>query len=171
MNKKLICHVCGKEKKPYTVFLKNNAFSLIRYNQAREKGEICQRCDQYFAMTGEFKDATEQEFQMAKNSVTFSQLVFKWWCNDKPLMITGDELKDLNENKRNWQGTIVVSKFFAKFMQKQNLFDNSEISEKAVYFANIFKLWWISDNHQLNHTRDFYGTEYLKDWYLKQISK
>ena len=40
---KIICHVCGKIKKSYTIFMNNDIFSLIKHYQAREKGEICER--------------------------------------------------------------------------------------------------------------------------------
>jgi hypothetical protein len=68
--KKEICHVCGKEKKPYTLFINNDIFSFPKYKQAREDGAICQRCDQYFAMTGEFKEATEQEFENGTKKIS-----------------------------------------------------------------------------------------------------
>lgn len=104
---KEICHVCGKEKKPYVVFLKDDIFSLIHYEQAREDGEICQRCDQYFAMTGEFKDATKKEFELAKKASRFAYTLSKWWTKDKPHNVDGNDT-------REWEGTVGVAKWYRK---------------------------------------------------------
>ena len=97
-NKKLICHVCGKEKKPYTVFITDDIMSLLQYEQAREDGEICQRCDQFYAMTGEFKNATKKEFEVAKKSSWLANMMVKWWCK-------GGKLNEDEVNKRDWEGT------------------------------------------------------------------
>jgi len=63
------CHVCGKDKEPYEVWIKNDLHSLMRhadtYDKAREGGEICQRCDSYYYMTGILKPPTEVEFEEA----------------------------------------------------------------------------------------------------------
>ena len=101
---KEICHVCGKEKKPYTVFLKNDIFSLLKYEQAREDGAICERCDRYFAMTGEFKDALEEEFEIAKKSVWFANMLLKWWEKD-------EKMSEDKDNKRDWEGTEIIAKW------------------------------------------------------------
>ncbi|HDK42156.1 MAG TPA: hypothetical protein ENG87_02150 [Candidatus Pacearchaeota archaeon] len=100
--KKEICHVCGKEKKPYTVFLKNDIFSLMQYEQAREKGSICERCDKFFAMTGKFKDATEEEFEIAKKSSWFANMMFKWWTKD-------EKISEDKDNKRDWEGISLIT--------------------------------------------------------------
>jgi len=92
---KKICHVCGKEKKPYTVFLKNDIFSLLKYEQAREDGAICERCDRYFAMTGEFKDASEEEFKIAKKSVWFANMLLKWWEKYEKMSEDKDNKRDI----------------------------------------------------------------------------
>ena len=109
--KKLICHVCGKEKKPYTVFMNISIFSLVEYMHAREDGEICQRCDQYYAMTGEFKEATEQEFEIAKKAVWFANMVKKFWEKDKSLIFDDDDLTnpDDGNNMRGWEGTAIIA--------------------------------------------------------------
>ena len=102
---KEICHVCGKEKKPYIVFLKNDdIFSLLKYEQAREDGAICERCDRYFAMTGEFKDASEEEFEIAKKSVWFANMLLKWWEKD-------EKMSEESNNKRDWEGTETITKW------------------------------------------------------------
>ena len=101
---KEICHVCGKEKKPYTVFMKNDIFSFLKYEQAREDGAICERCDRYFAMTGEFKDATEQEFENAKKSVWFAKMLLQWWERNEKMDADGD-------NMREWDGTENIAKW------------------------------------------------------------
>jgi hypothetical protein len=107
INKKEICHVCKKEKETYIVFLDKDPFSYINYVMAREKGAICKRCDQYFAMTGEFKDATDKEFEIAKQSCKFARNMLKWWKKDKKM--TGD----INDsNVRQWEGTVPIAKWF-----------------------------------------------------------
>jgi len=110
--KKLICHVCGKEKKPYVVFMKNDILSLLQHEQAREDGEICQRCDQYHAMTGEFKDATEEEFELAKKSCEFARNMLKWWEKDKKLDFDGES------NSREWGGTFGIKEWYRKEFSK-----------------------------------------------------
>ena len=76
---KIKCHVCGKEKKPYIVILDNNILSLHSHFEARKDGEICERCDQYFAMTGELKASTDKEFEIAKKASWFARMVLAWW--------------------------------------------------------------------------------------------
>lgn len=115
MTEKLICHVCKKEKKPYIVFLDNNILSLLNHQHAREDGEICQRCDQYFAMTGEFKEATKEEFEIAKKSSWFAHMMLKWWEKDDTMVCPDDELSlEDNRNKRDWEGTAFLSKWCRK---------------------------------------------------------
>ncbi len=114
-----ICHVCKKEKKPYLVILDSNIMSMINHDQAREKGPICQRCDNYFAMTGEFKDATEDEYEVAKDSCKFVRTLLKWWEKDKK--IGGDYEDDggylpdtTEEDKREWGGTVAIREWYRK---------------------------------------------------------
>jgi hypothetical protein len=110
-----ICHVCGKEKKPYTVFLKNDIISLITYEQNREDGPICERCDRYAAMTGEFKDATEEEFKNAEKAVWFASMMLKWWSKDKKMYVSPglyfDIEKESKENSRDWEGTDAIARW------------------------------------------------------------
>lgn len=108
--KKEICHVCKKEKKPYTVFLTNSILSYITYKEAREKGPICERCDTYFARTGEFKDATKEEFEIAKKASWFARMMLKWWNKD-------EEIYD-GDNTREWDGTYEISKWCRKELGK-----------------------------------------------------
>lgn len=109
--KKVICHVCGKEKKPYVVFMKDDIFSWLQHERAREDGEICQRCDNYNAMTGEFKDATEEEFELAKKSCEFARNMLKWWEKDKKMEANID-------NSREWEGTEMIKKWYRKEFAK-----------------------------------------------------
>jgi len=64
------CHVCGKDKKPYYIYLKNDLFTLMfhdkQHEEAREGGEICERCNSYHAMTGILKEPTDKEFEEAR---------------------------------------------------------------------------------------------------------
>lgn len=112
--KKKICYVCKKEKKPYTLFITNDIFSIIQYQQAREKGEICQRCDKYHAMTGELKEPTKEEFEIAKKSAWFARMVLKWWEKDKK--INCDATKE--EDKRDWEGTALLVSWCRKELLK-----------------------------------------------------
>lgn len=105
---KEICHVCGKVKKPYTVFLTDDILSYIDYESAREDGPICERCDNYFAMTGLFKDSTEEEFELAKQSVKFSKQMYDWWNNKEKLDYDGN-------NSRDWDGTFNLRKWFRNY--------------------------------------------------------
>ena len=113
---KLICHVCGKEKKPYIVFMNDNIFSWIQHDRARKDGEICQRCDQYHAMTETFKDATEKEFKLAKESCEFARNMLEWWEKDKKIggdYKVGEYLPDTTEeDKREWGGTYAIKKWY-----------------------------------------------------------
>ena len=116
---KLICHVCKKEKKLYTVFMNNSIFSLIEYMHAREDGEICQRCDQYYAMTGKFKDADEKEFKIAKKSAWFANMMLKWWQKDKKLVVEDDEIcQDDGDNMRGWEGTALIATWCREELSK-----------------------------------------------------
>ena len=99
------CHVCGREKKPYVVLLDNNILSYMLYEQAREDGPICQRCDQYYAMTGEFKDPSEEEFRVARDSVMFARLMHEWWTKNSPLDPDGPSLRD-------WDGTRNIARWY-----------------------------------------------------------
>ena len=114
MKQKLICHICGKEKKPYTVFMNTDVLSLIKYQTAREDGEICQRCNSYYAMTGEFKDATKQEFENAEKAVWFANMMLEWWEKDKKL-----DCDDSNGNKRQWEGTETSAKWCRDILNKR----------------------------------------------------
>ncbi len=110
MNKE-ICHVCGKEKKPYVVFLDDSIMSIIDYDAAREDGPICERCNDYFAMTGLLKDATDEEFELAKQSVKFSRQMFDWWESKKKMSFDGD-------NSREWDGIYNLRKWFREYYNK-----------------------------------------------------
>lgn len=108
---KEICHVCKKEKKPYSVILTDSIMSILDYKQAREKGPICKRCDSYFAMTGEFKDSTEKEFEIAKKSAWFAHIMLKWWEID-------GKISEENSS-RDWSGTYSVAKWCRRELSKR----------------------------------------------------
>lgn len=80
---------------------------------AREKGEICERCDRYFAMTGEFKDATEKEFEDAKKSCEFARMMSAWWEKDKKLYPDCTE-----SNMRDWEGTASIASWCREYLKK-----------------------------------------------------
>ena len=104
-----ICHVCKKEKKPYTVILDNSVFSFLKYQTAREDGEICERCDRYYALTGEFKDATEAEFTIAEKAVWFAHMMLGWWTKD-------GKLTDEGNQKRDWGGTEPIATWCRNYL-------------------------------------------------------
>ena len=105
MKKKLICHVCKKGKKPYIVIMDSNMLSMVQHLTAREDGEICERCNNYYAMTGEFKDATKEEYEIAEKSAWFARMVLKWWEKDESLEHDEDKGDIESVNMREWGGT------------------------------------------------------------------
>jgi len=114
-NEMEICHVCKKDKKPYVVFMDSNMLSYIEYEQAREKGPICERCDNYYAMTGEFKDATNEEFEIAKKAAWFARTMQKWWEKDNKLKAEEDLMP---ENMRDWEGTASLARWCREIQKK-----------------------------------------------------
>ncbi len=125
-NKKEICHVCKKPKTPYTIFLTNDVMSLTEHLLAREDGPICQRCNQYYAMTGDFKDATKEEFNIAKKSAWFARMVLKWWEKDQKLC-EDDQL--MSPNARDWEGTSDLSSWCRKELTKQSTINNKKVNK------------------------------------------
>jgi len=101
-----ICHVCNKIKKPYTVILDNNVLSYAIHESAREPGPICERCNNYYAMTGKFKDATDDEYEIAIQSVIFSNVMIQWWEKDVKL------INENNNNSRNWEGIEFIKQWY-----------------------------------------------------------
>lgn len=101
------CWVCGKDKKPYVVFLQDDIFAFIDYNTARENGDICERCYNYFCMTHEFKEPTDKEIEIAKQAQIFARNMLLWWEKDKKL-----NLNNNSENYRNFEGTETIAKWF-----------------------------------------------------------
>lgn len=122
---KEICHVCKKEKKPYAVFLKGDIMSFLIHDQAREKGPICERCNTYFSVTGEFKDATDQEQEVAIDAIRFAHKMLKWWEKDGKMDI-GDvkdfyAMPDEEKNKRSWGGTVDIAKWYREEFKKEDV--------------------------------------------------
>lgn len=106
--KKEICHICKKEKKPYIVIMDYSIFSFLQYESAREEGPICERCDRYHAMTGEFRYATKEEFEIAKKSAWFARMMLRWWGKIEP-----DE-----DNEREWEGTAKIASWCREELSK-----------------------------------------------------
>ena len=121
MTKKPICHVCGKEKKPYTVIMNTDIFNMIRYKQAREKGEICERCDRYFAMTGKFKDATEEEFEDAKKSCEFARMMLAWWEKDCTEFSKEDKQNFIPYVAKDWEGIEPIRKWCREYLKSKRV--------------------------------------------------
>lgn len=110
-----ICHVCKKEKKPYIVFMNMDLMNMIHHDMAREKGPICERCDSYFAMTLEFRDPTDEEFKIARESTKFARDMLAWWTKDKDFSKQpADDYMDPEpeEDKRSWGGTHDIAKWY-----------------------------------------------------------
>jgi len=99
------CHVCGKIKKPYIVFMNEDILNYLNYKNARKDGPICDRCDKYYAMTGNFKDATEEEFELAIQSRKFANKMLEWWQKDEKLNVDEPTFRD-------WEGTETIAKWF-----------------------------------------------------------
>lgn len=117
-----ICHVCKKVKKPYVVFLKSDIMSLIQHDMAREDGPICERCNNYYAMTSEFKDATDEEFELARKACRFSREMLEWWTKDKPLFEDNGEggyFDDTETSPRDWAGTHDLVKWYIEHYGKE----------------------------------------------------
>jgi len=108
-----ICHVCKKKKKPYLKIMDDNIMSFLDHENAREDGPICERCDNYFAMTGKFKDATKEEFEIAKKSAWFSRMMLKWWSKDKKINVE-------KTNTREWEGTDMIASWCRKELNSVN---------------------------------------------------
>ncbi len=113
-----ICHVCKKEKKPYTLFIKNDIFSIIHYQEARAEGPICEKCDSYSAMTGEYKEPTEEEYKIAKKAAWFANMVKHFWEKDEKLVTPPEEGLDVrkDKNQRTWEGTAMIASWCRKYL-------------------------------------------------------
>lgn len=64
-------------------------------------------------MTGEFKEATEIEFENAKKAIWFARMMSRWWQKDNKL-----DYKD-----REWEGTVLISNWCRTVLNA-----NSELS-------------------------------------------
>lgn len=127
MTEKEICHVCKREKKPYTFFITNDIMSLVDYKMARQTGPICQRCDQYYAMTHEFKDASKEEFEIAKKACEFARTMLKWWTKDKSLSTPSADFSfmgDSKENLRDWEGTELIKQWYIEQFKPKEVNQN-----------------------------------------------
>lgn len=105
------CWVCGKDKKGYIVIMDDSIMSYLAYQEAREKGEICERCWKYFCLTGEFKDATEEEFKIAEIANWFGHAMLRWWEKDGKMNSDEPAL-------REWVGTSDLKKWFREDLAK-----------------------------------------------------
>ncbi len=113
MKQKEICHVCKKPKEDYIVFMKKDMFSILEHQQAREDGPICERCDSYFAMTGGFKEASDVEFELAKQAAKFARDMLKWWQKDERILVDAiTESENEFKNMREWTGTCAIAKWY-----------------------------------------------------------
>ena len=115
MSKKEICHVCKKIKKPYIVFMNNNTISFVEYMMARKRGPICERCDKYYARTGIFKNASKEEFNIAREAQKFANLMLHWWEKDKK--INHDDFYG-DSDMREWEGTSSIAEWYRGYHAK-----------------------------------------------------
>ena len=106
------CWVCGKDKKPYTVFMDDNVMSYLAYEQAREKGPICERCWKFYCITDEFKEATDEEFTLAIAGNAFAQLMLVWWEKDGKMDCDKEETLT-----RGWDGTHSIREWAREFFK------------------------------------------------------
>jgi hypothetical protein len=56
-------------------------------------------------MTGEFRDATEEEFELALKASYFAYELLDFWQRDKPIHPDGD-------NSQDWAGTEYIKRWF-----------------------------------------------------------
>jgi len=115
-----ICHVCKKEKKPYTVIMNSDTMSIIQHLTAREPGPICERCNQYHALTNEFKEPTDEELENAKWAAKFARMVLLWWEKDSEMKVPEMFEPEPEENKREWPGTYDLAKWAREHLNKTN---------------------------------------------------
>ena len=158
---KLICHVCKKEKKPYTVIMNTSPLSLATYFTAREDGEICERCDNYYAMTGVFKDATKEEYAIAEKAAWFSHKVLKWWEKDKKM----DDADDESKHKRVWEGTDRIIQWYN---------DKFRNEKEAKEFAELLLKLWEKDKKpgiDIDYEYAWMGTHFIAEWCRKELTK
>jgi hypothetical protein len=111
---KEFCHVCGKEKKPYIIVMNSDSLSIAEYLVARESGPICERCNKYYGLTGEFHDASESEFENAEKASWFAQMLLLW--KDKKLI---PESETDFENLRDFPGTSDAAKWLREKLNKE----------------------------------------------------
>lgn len=110
-----ICHVCKKEKEPYTLVISNSILSYITYLDARKEGPICKRCNKYYGFTGEFKEPTDEELQLAQEAITFAKNVSRWWQEQRPNHCA----KDDSFTEREWPGTRALFQWYRDNAQKK----------------------------------------------------
>ena len=131
INGQEICHVCGRIKKPYMLLMTNNIFNYLDYEHAREEGPICERCDQYFALTHEFKDASEEEFQIAVVAQITANILLHWW-ESKGKMDQDDE----ESHKRSWPGTEDYKRYVREYFKKHQSIFKEMVESKNVHRDN-----------------------------------
>jgi len=107
--------------------MNSSVFSIIQYKTAREDGPICQRCDQYYALTGEFHAPTDAELDHAVQAANFAHMMLAWWEKDKPLESGSNTLddpfdwtyEDEEANKRKWDGTVDIAKWAREYLARK----------------------------------------------------
>jgi len=134
---------------------------MITHYMAREDGEICERCNKYYAMTGEFKDATDHEFKIAEKASWFSYKMLAWWEKDKKMDCDGDIY-----NNRDWPGTHSIYKWYV------NKFKNIKEAEE---FVRLIGLWWERDTPNYEkpeyNPRCWDGTAFIAAWCRNHLNK
>lgn len=95
--------------------MNNEAMSYAMYLVARGPGPICERCNTYYGMTGEFHDASDKEFENAEKAVVFASNLSAWWTKDQKLVV--DSVG--TENFRDWPGTNDAAKWLRQKLNKE----------------------------------------------------
>ena len=63
-------------------------------------------------MTHQLKDATEEEFEIAKKAAWFSRMVHKWW-------IKNGQKGMLTDSPKEWEGTVAMAAWCRKELTRK----------------------------------------------------
>lgn len=96
-----MCHICNNKKRPYTLFVDGELFTLEQHEKATVEGPICNKCNLFFAITDELREPSDKEFKLAIDAMRFILAFSKWWGKDK-------------SKYREWPGKKVLVELFMK---------------------------------------------------------
>ena len=147
-DEKTLCHICKVKKKPYTVIMNSDPLSMASYFTARDDGEICEDCWNYYCLTNELKPHTEIELNNAKIGNEFGILLSKWWFKDNEI----DIYHEYN-NLRKLDTDQDMIKWFETELKN---------NKKAILYNKLLKKWWNKDGICEKH--NWGGMNYISKW-------